>query len=446
MSQAVLVDAKALRAAAPHLELGREVASSGGWTTFAARRVDENRRVMVRVGSLERTGLGRDASQVAGAIGRLKSLQHPGLATIAGGGVAGANAFLEIEHVRGLPIGAFLERTRLSSRQRCELAAQVCEAVAYLQERGISYGSLLPAGVWVARQTGSLRISVKLPQWERVCKYTADGSDQRALGELLKKLVESAPAGAAGAQELAEKADLCAASTGDAPMLSELSKELRGITARSHARSGANGASHTAEYLDVAPPKAIAPAKQAAAKRTKPAKTSVSNTTKTAAPISGVVIAVVLAVARAFNHLPDHTTNTSTHTPQLGAQTAPFSQPVTPSHFGFPDVSTNTSPPVPDQSWRNRAVGGNPAIGGGQPFGGSRPQPGNPGFGATGSGSGNDPSVAPGSFGVPHVVPTPPTFPSPRFGPQPGSSRPGGFPGGAGPSTPSTPSWAQPHR
>jgi hypothetical protein len=432
MSQAVVAGRDALRAAMPYLELGQEVCADGGWTTIGARRLDEDRSVVVRTGPAANCSLGKDAAQIAGVIARLKKLEHPGLAIVENGGVAGGDAYLELAGVRGQPIGEFFAQRRLSIKQSLELGALVCDALAYLHEQGIGYGAVLPSGAWVSRRAGSLRMAAKLVQLERVRKFVGDGGDQRAAGAVLLQL-----AGMAGQREgavrLRKLGESCARATGDAPRMKEVAAELRALAAGKVGGRRSSAARHQAEALAVGAPKA-----GKAAGATSNSTEVVSQGTK-ALTGSVVVVGIVMGALSGFlkdraredrfNQLPP-TSNLTQPAPQMPgvpswAQHAP-SQPTPPSPGVTPETQLDFGvwsgrPTVPTSSnefdrLRPQIEAGRPPMPGGfptprrVPVGPPTPTPGMPGsrFGAPTYPSGASPGFTPGGGGY--------TPPSPGFG------------------------------
>jgi hypothetical protein len=431
MSQAVLAGRDALRAAAPHLELGREACADGGWTTLAARRLDEDRSVVVRTGSLASCSLGRDPAQVAGVIARLKKLDHPGLAKVEGGGVAGDDAYLELDGVRGHPIGEFLARRRLSIKQSLELGALVCDALAYLHEQGIDYGAVLPSGAWVTRRTGSLRMAVKLVQLERVRKFLGDGGDQRAAGAVLLQLADMTGE-REGAARLRALGETCMRATGDAPRMKEVAAELRALAATSTAGQRSKTARHQAEVLSVGAPKAVKGASLAtnAGGGTSLSMQIVTGVCVVVGLIVGVASGIMKDRARENRFNPSPPTSSWTqpapsmpgappwaqHAPTQSApqMVTPGTQPGQP---GFGGWSGRTAPPTAPSAFdrlRPQIEAGRPSMPGGfqpprhVPVG--LPTPGMPGsrFGAPSYSPGASPGFTPGGGGY--------APPSPGFG------------------------------
>lgn len=83
----------------------------------------------------------------------LARLQHPGIAQIFEAGQAhtgqGLQPYFAMELVRGRPLLAFAEQNRLTTRQRLDLFARVCDAIQYAHERGVIHRDLKPGNILV---------------------------------------------------------------------------------------------------------------------------------------------------------------------------------------------------------------------------------------------------------------------------------------------------------
>jgi serine/threonine protein kinase len=80
----------------------------------------------------------------------LAGLQHPNLARLLDGGVTeDGRPYFVMEYVDGLPITDYAERAGLNSGQRLALFRQVCEAVAYAQQRLVVHRDLKPSNILV---------------------------------------------------------------------------------------------------------------------------------------------------------------------------------------------------------------------------------------------------------------------------------------------------------
>jgi hypothetical protein len=259
MSQVTMTLARSIEAAAPHLEIGRELGRDGPVQVFEARQIDANRRIRLRVCPLTQCALGRTAAQIQSALARLKSLKHPVVVSTFSGGVAGDVAYFETEYGQGRPIAAFVETNRLSDRQLVEFAAKLCEGLGYLHSQGIGYGELLPNGLTIARAAGSLRVAPKLSRVEGMHALKADGSDQRAFAALLSSLLAKRTGGVdspviGSLQDIARR---CAATRSSAPSFNEIALELKSLGEQQNI-DYLKSALHFAEPLLIAPP---APAK-----------------------------------------------------------------------------------------------------------------------------------------------------------------------------------------
>ena len=86
----------------------------------------------------------------------LGQLQHPGIAHIYESGVVGGNGqqqpYFVMELIRGARINTFSKQQGLTTRQRLELMARVCDAVQHAHQKGIIHRDLKPANILVVEQ------------------------------------------------------------------------------------------------------------------------------------------------------------------------------------------------------------------------------------------------------------------------------------------------------
>ena len=96
--------------------------------------------------------------QEADALGRL---QHPGIARIYEASTAdtgfGPQPYFAMELIHGPSLLAYADTHRLSTPQRLELAARVCDAVQHAHQRGIIHRDLKPANILVD-ETGQPKV------------------------------------------------------------------------------------------------------------------------------------------------------------------------------------------------------------------------------------------------------------------------------------------------
>jgi eukaryotic-like serine/threonine-protein kinase len=90
----------------------------------------------------------------AQALGRL---QHPGIAQIYEAGREGNQPYFAMELVHGETLLAYCEHRKLSTRQRLELVAKICDAVQHAHQRGLIHRDLKPANILV-EESGQPRI------------------------------------------------------------------------------------------------------------------------------------------------------------------------------------------------------------------------------------------------------------------------------------------------
>ncbi|MBX3404052.1 MAG: serine/threonine protein kinase [Phycisphaeraceae bacterium] len=139
------------QAIGPYRVLGL-LGEGGMGRVYVAEQDQPRRRValkVIRAGAVSRSILRRFEREAAA----LARLQHPGIAHVYQTGTAdtgrGPQPFLAMELVEGLPLTRHAREHALSTRQKLELVARVCDAVQHAHERGIVHRDLKPANVLV---------------------------------------------------------------------------------------------------------------------------------------------------------------------------------------------------------------------------------------------------------------------------------------------------------
>ena len=88
----------------------------------------------------------------------LALLDHPGIARVIDAGTAeDGRPYFVMEYVDGLPITQYCDRRELTTRERLELFAEVCDAAQHAHARGIVHRDIKPSNVLVAEQEGRAR-------------------------------------------------------------------------------------------------------------------------------------------------------------------------------------------------------------------------------------------------------------------------------------------------
>lgn len=138
----------------------RELGAGGMGTVYEAVQDAPKRTValkVIRAGVLS-DSLVRRFAQESAALARLA---HPGIAQIFEAGVARGEGwsqpFIAMELVRGVPITQFVKEHELSTRDRLELFARVCDAVDHAHRRGVVHRDLKPANILVADDEADTR-------------------------------------------------------------------------------------------------------------------------------------------------------------------------------------------------------------------------------------------------------------------------------------------------
>ena len=91
----------------------------------------------------------------------LAKLGHPAIAQVLDAGtLTDGRPWFAMEFVDGLPIDAYCQRNRLSVRDRLELLAEVCDAVAFAHRRGVIHRDLKPSNVLIGTIEGIWAVKV----------------------------------------------------------------------------------------------------------------------------------------------------------------------------------------------------------------------------------------------------------------------------------------------
>lgn len=166
----------------------------GGMGSVYEAEQDQPRRVValkvIKPGFCTPEGLRRFAHE-SHALGRL---QHPGIAQIYEAGTAdtgfGPQPYFAMELIRGHSLLEHAEANRLSSRQRLELMARVCDAVHHAHQRGLIHRDLKPGNILVdkAGQPKILDFGVA-----RITGNEAEGTRLTDAGQIVGTLTYMSP-------------------------------------------------------------------------------------------------------------------------------------------------------------------------------------------------------------------------------------------------------------
>jgi tetratricopeptide (TPR) repeat protein len=137
----------------------REIGRGGMGTVYLAERADAEFRKQVAI-KLVKRGVDTDAVLRRFLHERqiLAGLDHPNIAGLLDAGTSGdGRPYFVMEFVEGVPIQAFCEERRLTTRQRCELFRKVCEPVSYAHRNLVIHRDIKPANILVTAD-GSPRL------------------------------------------------------------------------------------------------------------------------------------------------------------------------------------------------------------------------------------------------------------------------------------------------
>ncbi len=124
------------------------IGEGGMGTVYAAEQQDPRRVVALKV---VRAGLAipevlRRFKQESEVLARL---QHPGIAQIYDAGIADGKPYFAMERVRGRLLLEYAAARSLTTAQKLDLAARICDAVQHAHDRGVIHRDLKPGNILV---------------------------------------------------------------------------------------------------------------------------------------------------------------------------------------------------------------------------------------------------------------------------------------------------------
>ncbi|AKS41631.1 serine/threonine-protein kinase [Wenzhouxiangella marina] len=136
----------------PGFELNELVGHGGMGSVYRARQLHPDREVAIKLirADLMSAEARQRLVQEADLLGRLN---HPSIARIHAAGTvdsaAGAQPWLAMELIDGLPLDAYLQSRSLSNREVIELIGAIADGVAHAHQQGVIHRDLKPANVLV---------------------------------------------------------------------------------------------------------------------------------------------------------------------------------------------------------------------------------------------------------------------------------------------------------
>jgi hypothetical protein len=332
MAQISTIHRTSIEEAAPYLEIGRELGEFDGISVFEAQQIDRDQRILLQVLPVNQSTLGKTASQVERSVAKLQTLHHVNVPTIYGGGVAEDTVFIETEFFRGRFLKELVGERVLTLRQALELAAQVSGALEYLHSQGIGYAELLPHGVYIGREKGTLRLTAKLIRADKFRALKPDGREQRAFALFLKSLLAAVGSRNRGAinDSITNLTISCAAES-NVPSFSTITTKLRDTLERVR-NDAANQAVHVAEPLDLKPPEIVKPT---------------SDGLRGIHVVAVVVTAVLIAIGLAIFLPKDAFQGNQRRNGQRSVSSSPSSSPMRPRTGSANDGGSPVSSPQP---------------------------------------------------------------------------------------------------
>ncbi len=174
-------------------EIVRVIGEGGMGVVFEARQEHPRRAVALKVlkPGLAGAEMLRRFEQESQVLARL---QHPGIAQIYEAGAAdagfGPQPYFAMELIQGMPLQEYAESRQLTTRQRLEIMARVCDAVEHAHQRGIIHRDLKPGNILVdeAGQPKVLDFGVA-----RVTDSDMQATRQTDVGQLIGTLSYMSP-------------------------------------------------------------------------------------------------------------------------------------------------------------------------------------------------------------------------------------------------------------
>ncbi len=166
----------------------------GGMGSVYEAEQDHPRRIValkvIRAGYADSVMLRRFENETQ-ALGRL---QHPGIAQIYEAGTAetpfGRQPYFAMELVHGLSVREYCDQRKLSTGQRLELIARICDAVQHAHGRGLIHRDLKPANIVVDEEGQPRILDFGIA---RLTDSDAQATRQTDLGQLIGTLAYMSP-------------------------------------------------------------------------------------------------------------------------------------------------------------------------------------------------------------------------------------------------------------
>ena len=136
-------------------KLIEEIGEGGMGNVFMALQKEPVRRKV----ALKVIKPGMDSKQVVSRFEAerqaLAMMDHPSIARVFdGGSTESGRPYFVMELVRGIPITEYCDRHQLTSNQRLELFANVCQAVRHAHQKGVIHRDLKPSNILVTHRDG----------------------------------------------------------------------------------------------------------------------------------------------------------------------------------------------------------------------------------------------------------------------------------------------------
>jgi serine/threonine protein kinase len=140
-------------------ELLEKIGEGGMGVVYRARYVGNNRQVAVKLIPNDITANSTILARFERELEVLKQLSHPNIVHCFGGSCESKQRFYAMEYVPGGTLADYLiEKGPLSWEVAIDFAIQMCEALQYAHERGVTHRDIKP-GNFLRTKTGQLKLS-----------------------------------------------------------------------------------------------------------------------------------------------------------------------------------------------------------------------------------------------------------------------------------------------
>ncbi|MCI0364006.1 MAG: protein kinase [Phycisphaerales bacterium] len=130
-------------------EVQREIHRGGQGIVYKARQLSTNRDVAIKLLTHEESATDRQKHRFEREVALASSLHHSNIVTVYDSGLLHGRYYYVMEYVRGQLLDEYLQSTTLSVQQKLKLFTQICSAVSYAHQQGVTHRDLKPGNILV---------------------------------------------------------------------------------------------------------------------------------------------------------------------------------------------------------------------------------------------------------------------------------------------------------